>query len=251
MPGGLGLWQELLGQTPPDLGSPPLSQKGLCLLLPQLTLNVGLVSKDTPWQTWAELPEALTLSPHSQPPMSPDKGVGDPRGSTRPSRAVVVGAEGREAFRKRESIWSLPGPRRAGREEVRHGGGSRRVITCATPVTNSGTPSDVSIFSQRHRMVITSRDSLRSSRGREGKVGAGRGRRGHSKHTQWLPDKHRMPEAWGLGVGLLSKLQLPSPTASSARPGLRGPETPLRWPEASGSLLQPPHHSSEKPLGWR
>lgn len=76
MPGGLGLWQELLGQTPPDLGSPPLSQKGLCLLLPQLTLSVGLVSKDTPWQTWAELPEALTLSPHSQPPMSPDKGVG-------------------------------------------------------------------------------------------------------------------------------------------------------------------------------
>lgn len=97
---------------------------------------------------------------------------------------------GREAHSQEESPSSfcLPGP--TGQEEkVRHRGGSRRVITCATPVTNSGTPSDVSIFSQRHRMVITSRDSLRSSQG----IGKGRDRKGgkgHSKHTQWLPDKH-------------------------------------------------------------
>ncbi len=34
------------------------------------------------------------------------------------------------------------------------------VITWATPVTSKGTPSEVSIFSQRQRMVIISRESL-------------------------------------------------------------------------------------------
>lgn len=39
-------------------------------------------------------------------------------------------------------------------------------ITWATPVTSRGTPSEVSIFSQRQRMVITSRDILRRQAGR-------------------------------------------------------------------------------------
>ena len=88
------------------------------------------------------------------------------RGGSRGERGTLSGVE---------SIGScLPGP--AGQEERRLDTeeGSRWVITCATPVTNSGTPSDVSIFSQRHRMVITSRDSLRSSQG----VGRGRDRKG-------------------------------------------------------------------------
>lgn len=88
-----------------------------------------------------------------------------------------MGAERREAHTLLggESIsLLLARPHRAGKEKVRYRGGSRWVITCATPVTNSGTPSDVSIFSQRHRMVITSRDSLRSSQG----VGRGRDRKG-------------------------------------------------------------------------
>lgn len=38
-------------------------------------------------------------------------------------------------------------------------------ITWATPVTSKGTPSEVSIFSQRQRMVITSRDILRRQAG--------------------------------------------------------------------------------------
>lgn len=39
--------------------------------------------------------------------------------------------------------------------------GLLKCITWATPVTSRGTPSEVSIFSQRQRMVITSRDILR------------------------------------------------------------------------------------------
>lgn len=119
-------------------------------------------------------------------PIGKGKGPGDLQGSILAPRAVggeKRGEGGRHGLR-RGVHWLLSArPRRAGREKVRDGGGSRWVITCATPVTNSGTPSDVSIFSQRHRMVITSRDSLRSSQG----MGRGRdrkGRRGHSKHTQ-------------------------------------------------------------------
>lgn len=40
-----------------------------------------------------------------------------------------------------------------------------KCITWATPVTSRGTPSEVSIFSQRQRMVITSRDILRRQAG--------------------------------------------------------------------------------------
>lgn len=134
----------------------------------------------------------------------------DLKGFTLAPRAAEMGTKlWRGTLSGGQSIQFLPaGPHRAEREKVRHRRGSRWVITCATPVTNSGTPSDVSIFSQRHRMVITSRDSLRSSQG----VGRGRdrkGRRGHSKHTQWLPDKHQCLTCGGR-TGVLSTFQTPA-----------------------------------------
>lgn len=131
-----------------------------------------LPSKDTDWQT-DRASRILCSFPTSSPS---GEGAGDLQGSILVLRPAEVGTERREARSQEGSPSVLPArPHRAGREKVRHRGGSRWVITCATPVTNSGTPSDVSIFSQRHRMVITSRDSLRSSRGQ---VGRGRGRKG-------------------------------------------------------------------------
>lgn len=163
--------------------------------------------------------------------------MGNPGGLSWPPTSSRGRRLGKEAPSQRAPVWLWPArPHRAGREEVRHGGGSRWGITCATPVTNSGTPSDVSIFSQRHRMVITSRDSLRSSQRAGGR--GGNGEEGHSKHTQ-LPDQHGgfMPAVRWVRSVLGTPL-----TASLARAG--GVQRPP--PAAtSGSLLEPPNPFQE------